>query len=278
MPGFTPRRCSERNEVSNAIVLYLYGSRTGGGRKTSGLIFSSTTRVVEVSVRAEWSGGKQDRTLVPADLRLFDNSKPQMIQALDRVAAPAVSRPEDGGAQRERQIERRSILLFDSLNTKWADQVYARHQAAKALEAIPTGESVAIFLLGNGLNLVQDFTADHSALQKLIARLSAEGPKVGQIADDNPFSAAFSEINLDHRGVSDQDAYTLWMQRQRIEQTFSAMRAIARVMKGVPGQKNLMWLSAAFPLQIPNRAGDRDSAAVSAGESFQREAVRLAAN
>jgi VWFA-related protein len=237
-------------------------------------LFRTTTRIVEVSVHADWSARTQDRKLLPRDLHLFDNNEPQTIKTLERVAGPADPRETGSGREPNRRAERRSILLFDALNTTWADQAYTRAQAAKALEQIPAGETIAILLLGNGLKLVQDFSSDRGALQALIRRLSGETPKAGGVSDENPFSAAIPTFNPSLPGMSRADAkYALWAQRQRILQTFSALKAIAGIMKGAPGQKSLLWLSAAFPLQIGMPGTMEVEAAGEAAESFHDEAV-----
>ncbi len=230
-------------------------------------LFRTTTRVVEVTVQADWSARAQARQLALGDLQLFDNNQLQTIKTFE-PAGPADPQGAAFGREPAHRAARRSILLFDALNTSWTDQAYARHQAAKALEQVPPGETVAIFLLGNGLRLVQDFSSDRAALQALIRRLSGEAPKDGSIAGDNPFSAALPTFTARARSDS---TYAAWAQRQRILQTFSALRIIARIMKGVPGQKNLLWLSAAFPLRIG--MDEMDAAGGSAVESFNNEAV-----
>jgi hypothetical protein len=48
-------------------------------------------------------------------------------------------------------------------------------------------------------------------------------------------------------------------------ETLDALRAIARLVKGVPGQKNLLWLSAGFPLRL-------DGPGAPGAESFHDDA------
>lgn len=226
--------------------------------------FRSTTRVVEVSLKAIGPRGAAVVDLTVADLALSDNRREQTILALDRVdGGPSGA---TGGARRARRY---SVLLLDALNTDWSDQHYARKAAARALEQLPGGERVAVFALGRDLRLLHDFTSDFAALRTLIQRFSGEPPPAGATGPVSPFSAEFSYADLVRPAGPTSGAWAAHRQRQNILETFRALATIARLVKAAPGQKNLLWLSSGFPLRI-NAAGGPQAAT----ESFHDDALK----
>jgi VWFA-related protein len=63
------------------------------------------------------------------------------------------------------------VLLLDLVNTNWGDQPFARQQLLKFLKDKPPGTRFAIFVLSDGLSLIQGFTDDKNQL------LEAADPK-----------------------------------------------------------------------------------------------------
>ena len=64
-----------------------------------------------------------------------------------------------------------SVLLLDGLNTENEDQKYARQEMLKYLAKLPAGQPVAVFVLGNRLRMIQDFTTDPQMLKAAVAKL-----------------------------------------------------------------------------------------------------------
>ncbi len=210
--------------------------------------FRSATRIVEVSVNAARPDGSAVTDLSVAELKLTDNGRPQEIRSLERV--------QGVGTASQRPTPRRlTILLLDALNTDWSDQVYARQAASQALEQVEPGERVAVFALGRDLRLLHDFSSDYASLRALIQRFRGEVPPPGANTVANPFSAEFSYSDLVARPGPRDGAWAATRQRQNILDTFSALKAIARLVRPAPGQKNLLWLSASFPLRIRSAGG-----------------------
>ena len=65
--------------------------------------------------------------------------------------------------------------------------------------------------------------------------------------------------------------------QRRVLATLDALSAIAKGIAQIPGQKNLIWLSSAFPLQSWSSRINREGGASSIGQSlnFNREAERM---
>jgi VWFA-related protein len=100
---------------------------------------------------------------------------------------------------------------------------------------------VAIYAFGSRFRVIHDFSSDRASLLAKLRAYHGEVPGGDDLLDD---------IDLD------QDSHTPPPPPQlkasynagRIVDTLQALEAIANHVKSVPGRKNLLWLSAAFPL------------------------------
>ncbi len=208
------------------------------------------------------------------DFTITERGKPQQVvffsmASADKAAAPAPPLPPHifsnvfaGGTGVPTSV---TVVLLDLLNTSWTDQVYARKALIKFLGQIQPQDRIAIFALGSrSLTLLHDYTTDAASLIERLKKTS------GEIASD----LAASTLNLDAQtelqrlgleSIADAnqreaDFYTAG----RIVNTLSTLEAIAQHLSGIPGRKNLIWLSGGFPLTIgfdgmPERRATRDS-------------------
>ena len=258
-----------RTGILWCAALAAVGSAQGPGTSEKQPLFRTRTRIVEVTVQATRSNGSAVEDLTPGELRLFDNNREQAIATFEMVRA-AVAEAKSTGQTGPvvRRANRLSILLLDALNTDWSDRIYARRAAARVLEQIPAGERIAIFVLGDSLRLLHDFSSDSALLKELVQRFSGEVPRGNPDSAGNPLAAEFSYSDLLRSQAPNSGPWAAFRQQQKILQTFEALTAIARLVKGAPGQKNLLWLSAGFPLSVNGPRGPLDS------DSFHDEALR----
>ena len=160
-----------------------------------------------------------------------------------------------------------TMVLFDMLNTPAQDQAYARQQLIKFLQSKPKVSQFALCALSSGehpLRLIQGFTADETLL------LSAAKGKKGQ-ARINRWQSAQSETRNSVGTVSDlaiaggpysgfQNLLSALQDMQaeqyvtdtseRAARTIDAMMLLARYLSGISGRKNIVWLSASFPIAL----------------------------
>jgi len=160
-----------------------------------------------------------------------------------------------------------TMVLFDMLNTPASDQVYARQQLIKFLESKPKVSQFALCALSSGehpLRLIQGFTADETLL------LAAVKGKRGQTRNNRWQAAAaetqnsvttVAEIALAGGRTSGFQNLVGALQNMQAEQyvtdtserasrTIDAMMLLARYLSGVSGRKNIVWLSASFPIAL----------------------------
>jgi len=159
-----------------------------------------------------------------------------------------------------------TMVLFDTLNTPPQDQAYARLQLIKFLQSKPKVSQFALCTLSSAeypLRLIQGFTTDENLL------LAAVQSKKGQTRNNRWQLAAnetqnavttVSALAQEGRtsGFSNLAATLQGMQAEqyvtdtseRAARTLDSMMLLARYLSGISGRKNLVWLSASFPIAL----------------------------
>lgn len=216
-------------------------------------IIRTTTRLVQVNVIVTKHGAPVPG-LKKEDFQVFDNGKRQEIRLFSeetRAILPSEDSPLPKGTFTN-QLEQRSgtpaavtAILLDGVNTRFSDQAYARQQVVTFLKQIQPEDRIALYTLDSrGLKVLHDYTTDSSDLLAKLAKYQ------GDIAPDVTGVSEFSDALggwLESRGNSLERAYYL---NDRIQQTLHAIEFIADNLAALPGRKNLIWVSSAFPLQI----------------------------
>ena len=154
-----------------------------------------------------------------------------------------------------------NILLLDTLNSTLLNQASMRDGMIKLMEKLPPGQPMAIYLLGNKLTLVQDFTSDPEVLRKAIAGVKRQGSKLldnaagtTRMADMPAGSVAIAtmmdvpKIKIKLEEFHDQQ--TAAQADFRVRFTLDALNSLGRYLAGYPGRKNLVWVSETFPFSI----------------------------
>jgi len=263
------------------------------------------TRLVEVNVVAQDSKGNAVTDLTRDDFTLFDNGKTVPIDVFSAISletAPAApTLPPNtftnrvGGPRAPSSV---TLILLDGLNTRYEDQTWARAEVLRFLEKLQPQDRVAIYLLGEHLYILQDYTSNPKILLEILkkakSRVSKElagsaGPEatpgaaragdletaleqVGGVSGSGPGSAGLNATGLQLGGAMGAQAQeeaifasfetheSSFFVVDRVKRTLDALTAIANNLAQFPGRKNLIWVSAAFPVGIgsdqPRQPGD----------------------
>ena len=259
-----------------------------------------TTHLVQVNVIVRDRHGQPVPDLTQDDFTITDEGEPQRISAflVEQSHKPAAIPPvppdfftniperQAGGSPAV------TVILLDGLNTQWEDQVRARQQVIKFLQQLQPGDRVGLYTLGTRLVMLHDFSSDSAALlQALAHHLGRAGNEVeSSQADDtnNPpeWVDTVGDLSTDIPSQAVASAIQQWLidatnveakyyMDQRVKMTVDALVAIAEHLRGVPGRKNLIWVSSAFPLL---RGMDRlmQGGDFSTGSVYQAEVSRAA--
>src|SRR5229473_5635416 len=264
----------------------LAGAQVQQSSSDSSTVIRATTRLVQVDVVVTDSSGHPPKDhLSEKDFTILEDGKPQKLsffsfqqiegQEKQQLAHPsqlpphvATNRPEYS-----RSVGPPVILLFDGINTPVENQIVVRQRMLKFLaDHFDPRMRIAVFLLGNDLTVLQDFTSDPALLTAALQKYRSQGSAAGRMGGtDVQLQAATSEGPVGPqaagRGGSsgsgsqsmpglasklarfekEVNANTLEM---RIAHTADALSGIARYLAGFPGRKVVIWFSASFPLNL----------------------------
>jgi VWFA-related protein len=213
--------------------------------------------------------------LKASDFTVTDDGKPVRLQSLDAHAAPtpaqqaallaSMSKAPNLGVNVFTNYTRTppdsslNVLLLDAVNTPITDQDHARQQILKFLDDQPADQRVAIFLLSSRLYLLQGFTSDAAVLKTAIHSKGAHvagsallEDAVGGDTNDGLYNSSFfacPTCPLQIARQSQEDIATSAVS-ERVNRTLDAFNELAHYLSALPGRKNLIWFSAAFPLFI----------------------------
>jgi VWFA-related protein len=241
---------------------------------TPTLTIRTGTQVVALDVVVTDNAGKLVKGLQPSDFSVTEDGKAQRVkffkeftQGQIEAGAPALpardplppnvfsnyALPPENAAV--------TVVMLDLLNTPITDQIRAQDELVTFLKKKPTGTKVAICVLGNQLQMVQGFTDDQNALMA-----AAKGKKASQRL--RPLDVRDAEFDIGLRAgressrfagalqfltetvASQQSELRLIDADKRMFITVDAFAHMARYLDGIPGRKNLVWLSGSFLLGI----------------------------
>jgi VWFA-related protein len=235
--------------------------------------FRSNVRLVNVNVLAHDSSGQPVKNLTASDFRVYEDGKEQKIEVFAVSADPlaptllspaaAAAAPQNIFSNRlaERESGGVTVILFDRLNSKFEDQKSARDQILKMLASARASERVALYVLESDvITVLHDFTSDASRLIAVLNRyIGTTSVELARSQEAPPDFARTGVAALDAEteawlARTQQEVSEVFL-RRRAQLTSDAMEAIADHLAGIPGRKNLVWVSGGFPMVIPTEHG-----------------------
>lgn len=195
------------------------------------ITFKQTVNRVVIDVVVTDAEGKPARGLSSRNFTVFEDGKKQAILFFDvhdlRAGATFTSKPLNLPPNTFANIptapERGPlyVLLLDLYHTQVDDQPYARQQLLKFVSSKPEGTRFAVFVVADGLHLIQGFTQDRNQLYSIL----------------DPSHPALHVPRILLNRFSDVD-------------TLQVLNTIAFYVDGLPGRKNLVWFSGSFPVGL----------------------------
>jgi VWFA-related protein len=163
-----------------------------------------------------------------------------------------------------------TVLLLDAANSHFLDQAYGRGQMLKyVMEQSGAGVPMAVMTLTGRLQVLQDFTSDPKILTTAIRKLQPQEPILQSMtspAQGNVEPGLRSSSANVPVAPSEQFAELVAISQAQVESfqnqaagyalevrtlvTIQAMRDLARALGGLPGRKNVVWLTADFPFDL----------------------------
>lgn len=247
------------------------------GSSQSGYVLKVTTRLVTLDVTATDSHGNPVRDLKPGDLQIFEEHKAQQkIEHFEYIEKMKAAGPADDSAAAIRgragllsnqlplaQLKiPPTVLLVDSLNTQTANQQQGHAHMLQLLRTLPQDTPIAVFLLGSSLRILQGFTSDGRLLRAALDQAVSGTTTMKDPRDDANSASNFFLDNTGGTGVGfgiapalgeiqdyEKEEYAMNFDL-RAKETLGALTQIGQYLSGIPGRKNLIWVSESFPISI----------------------------
>jgi VWFA-related protein len=226
------------------------------------------TRLVVVDVVARDAKGAPVTDLKQEDFTVIEDGKEQKLRIFnfqhpdDSVATA----PPQSPANRENVVDNLphfkpgralNVILMDALNTSRLNQVAMRQAMVKFLETLPANEPIAVYLLGDKIRLLQDFTTDPAVLKDVVRSFKGKSsPLLAVSADGSPIAPILPGVaqslppGMAGQIRAFQDQMTADFTDQRVQVTLAALNSLSRTLSGYPGRKNLIWISETFPFDV----------------------------
>lgn len=248
-------------------------------------VIHTATRLVQVNVIVQNGKGGPITGLKKEDFSLLDNGKPQQVAFFSATAPSRTVPPPLAGNVFTNRSDLKGqdpgatiVILFDSLNTAFFDQAYARQHILRFLRSVKPQDRIAIFALTTKLLTLHDFTQDAASLRssvdrfnpRLLAIFDASHPDLfyaPEAANDPVWKSFADTLNNANGEIADFHVIN------RLRITYAAVAGIADYVADIPGHKSLVWVSDGIPIQlgsgrigVPDRDDFRlDNAGASAG-------------
>lgn len=249
--------------LSGLVLALLSAPRAKAQGVSDQAVIQAGTHIVLVNVVARDKHGKAVSDLRRDDFVLRDNGREQKISlfALEESGsqATAAAAPSERLTFTNRPASNLAgvtVFLFDELNTKLTDQELAKKDFVRYLRALPRDSRVAVFMLGDSLSMLHDFSEDMASLLAALAKhknrvnpevdaATAPDASANSLTGDQKTSAQWDAFLQ-----SANQAYVDYTETVRATRTAQALETIAGHLEGIPGRKTLIWISGGFPIQL----------------------------
>jgi VWFA-related protein len=220
----------------------------GSAPATHPFVFTVNARLVVLDVVVTDKAGKPVDGLTTKDFQVFEDDKPQHIHSLDSPSAhtlPATSIAEgitavfDPAQPASFGHSPVDVLVFDQLNTHFADSSFARrclHDYLSRQPALLTQPTTLLTVYDNHFKRLLGFTRDRDALLRAVAAAPVEYP-----------------WKLEVNGKAEYGPV------ERLDQSLRALEEIAQSYARIPGRKNLIWVGGGFPTINPTTIDGDDA-------------------
>ncbi|MGA3090238.1 MAG: VWA domain-containing protein [Terriglobales bacterium] len=255
---------------------------------TSEIKFTVRTELVLIPTLVTDKSGNHITGLKKQDFAVFENGSEQKVATFEEITSDGhrLFRPKPANEFSNRVAgepsnHRITLIVLDLLNTRFADQAYARKDLLKYLtQSLDAREPTALYTLTrSGVQVIHDFTADPAVLVAALRTITgdtfqmvdrteggaAAGPSGGesskgrsggakgggQTASGADPGSVQSEAQRLQATLADTELnFQSFQQRLAITYTLEGMQQVAQAVAGFPGRKSLLWAGGGFPFSV----------------------------
>ena len=220
-----------------------------------------TTRLVVLNVSVHDRHGHPAGDLSKTDFEVTDAGRRQTVSvftlnrlALERSSTSlAKTLPRNIATNRPLTEEgipaSVTVVLIDQYNTDLIDQANAKREVIRFLRTPKTNNRIALYTLtSKGFGIVHDFTDNAASLSAALAKTAPHFSR--DLQGVNPGAAKIGDEHIDQ--MMDESNTLMWefFSRDRILNTCAAFKSMADHLSGIPGRKNLVWITGGLPDEV----------------------------
>jgi VWFA-related protein len=199
------------------------------------------SQLVRLNVVALDKQGQPITDLKAEDLQVLDEGKPQPIVLFrandNRHPAALALGPHEYSNRTPGNPSGATIILFDLLNGSFGDREYMVLSLVKALGSVESPGNVYLYLLTNDGTLFPIHALPEGGAE-------AAAPDPNWTSQIKPLLDAAIQKVYGIRPVDDRDIGI------RAVTTFKVLRDLGGELSSLPGRKNIVWITNAFPLEV----------------------------
>ena len=294
-PDGTPGLPAGNSTAANAPVSTDSATHTTATEQepTPSFTFKTSTKEVIVDVLVADSKGHPVKGLPVTDFQIEEDRKPQKIKYFHEFMGSAAAAPSPVTAVKlppnvfsnnvtppgEKPLV---AVVIDLVNTPTQDQQFAKEQLLKFLRKKPSDMQFAIFALSDGMQILHGFTADENVLTATVTGGAVAGKKKNSwraysdyesTVDMSSMVRSAQETSAMDPNFQSSAVELVHMQSEyrandvdwRVRLTVEGFTQLAQYLVGLPGRKNIVWMSASFPshffaeLQLDRDTPDQSS-------------------
>ncbi len=230
-------------------------------------VFNAETTLVEFTLIAIDKDGNPVTDLKKEEIVVKDKGRPRDLAVFryeggeqQRIAPPQLpigifTNSPDLTPGAPRNV---TAVVLDTLNTQPREQTWVKAQAMRYLGGLMDNTRVAVYLLGQDLTVVHDFSDDDASLRERIGHIPIRepAPTLGMIDDmaremDNLISWMEAQRMSQPMIVALLQAERFAHQsadEQRIRTTLQLLEGLGDHLAGIPGRKSVVWFGSGITM------------------------------
>jgi VWFA-related protein len=247
------------------IAFFLVSPFTAQTPQTNVTIFTASTELVLIPTVVNDRSGAYMAGLKKEEFALKQDGKSYPIAIFEEVKTDSARLRRAGGEHGtfsnfepgSSDYHRLNIIVWDFVNTPFADQANAKNALLKFLsEVAESGEPMCLLALTrSGLTLLHDFTDDPKLLATALRQARSDNtPLIHEsvVAPDHPPGGGLAATltKMIREQLESEAVLASTEAKDTASITVQALQQIAKAFRGLPGRKSLIWASSGFPFSL----------------------------